>query len=117
MQIQIILLSGAVTSGKSTLCQGLQNRFGVHVLKTKTIIQSRYPRAPSERRALQKLGDELDRKTRGVWVRDELIRLINDRQLENTIVAVDAVRKTEQVDAIRRAYGPRVFHIHLTTDA
>ena len=114
MQVQIILISGAVASGKSTLSKGLSDRFGVRVLKTKEIIQRRFPRAASERRELQRLGDELDRKTHGLWIRDEVTRFINERGLEESIVAVDAVRKPEQVDGVRRAYGPRVFHIHLT---
>jgi len=114
MQVQIILISGAVASGKSTLSKGLSDRFGVRVLKTKEIIQHRFPRAASERRELQRLGDELDKKTHGLWIRDEVTRFINERGLEESIVAVDAVRKPEQVDGVRRAYGPRVFHIHLT---
>lgn len=114
MQVQIILISGAVAAGKSTLSKGLSDRFGVRVLKTKEIIQGKFPQAASERRELQNLGDELDRKTHGLWVRDEVLRFINERGLEKSIVVVDAVRKPEQVDGIRRAFGPRVFHIHLT---
>lgn len=114
MKLQIVLISGAVTAGKSTVCKGLQQRFGVHVLKTKDIIQRTFPDAPSERRELQRLGDRLDTRTKGLWVRDELIRYIDAGNLGDSIVAVDAVRKPEQVDGVRRAYGPRVIHIHLT---
>jgi adenylosuccinate synthase len=114
MRLQIVLFSGAVTAGKSTVCQGLARRFRVDILKTKEVILARFPNAPSERRELQRLGDLLDKKTGGCWVRDELLRYINERKLEDSIVAVDAVRKPEQVDAVRRAYGPRVVHIHLT---
>lgn len=114
MQIRILLISGAVATGKSTLCQGLHDRFGVEILKTKTLIQTKYPHAASERRELQRLGDELDKKTTFQWVRDALHRYVNERLREPGVVVVDAVRKTQQVDSIRRAYGPRVFHIHLT---
>ncbi len=114
MQVQIVLVSGAVASGKSTLCSGLAKRFGVQIVKTKNIIQSKYPHAASERRELQRLGDELDKTTNCLWIRDELSAFINEHGLESSIVAVDAVRKVEQVDAVRRAYGPRVFHVHLT---
>jgi adenylosuccinate synthase len=113
MKAQIVLFSGAVTSGKSTVCQGLAARFEVCILKTKNVIQSKFPNAESERRKLQELGDKLDQQTKGLWVRDELLRFIRDRHLEEKIVAVDAVRKVEQVNGIRRAYGPRVIHIHL----
>jgi adenylosuccinate synthase len=114
MQVKILLISGAVATGKSSLCKGLYARFGVKILKTKNIIQGKYPHAASERRALQELGDELDKKTSHRWVRDELHRYIHERLSDESIVAVDAVRKTQQVDAIRKAFGPRVFHIHLT---
>ena len=114
MQVRIVLISGAVASGKSQLVKGLATRFGVRFLKTKEIIQKTYPRAKSERRELQRLGDRLDRETNGLWVRDELTRFIHDNGLEESVVAVDAVRKPQQVDGIRRAYGPRVLHIHLT---
>src|SRR5579872_1886651 len=113
MQVRILLISGAVATGKSTLVQGLHDRFGVEILKTKKIILARFPNARSERRELQGLGDELDRRTHHQWVRDELHRYINERLPEGRLVAVDAVRKTQQVDNIRQAYGPRVFHIHL----
>ncbi len=116
MQVQIILISGAVASGKSTLSKGLSDRFGVRVLKTKEIILSKFPRAASERRALQRLGDELDRRTHGLWIRDEVTRFIDQQGSERSILVVDAVRKPEQVDGVRRAYGPRVLHIHLTAD-
>src|SRR6185369_3472712 len=114
MKLQIVLISGPVAAGKSTLCQGLQDRFGAYILKTKSIIQSRYPDARSERRELQRLGDRLDAKTNGRWVEQELSRYIHDRALQESLVVVDAVRKSEQVDALRRAYGPRVVHIHLS---
>ena len=114
MQVRILLISGAVATGKSSLTQHLHSRFGVQVLKTKDIILAKFPHAASERRELQHLGDELDRKTSHRWVRDELNRYIHDRMDEDSIVAVDAVRKAQQVDAIRKAFGPRVFHIHLT---
>lgn len=114
MKLRIVLISGAVASGKSTLSSGLAKQFDAKVLKTKLLIQARFPEAQSERRELQRLGDELDRKTKFAWVREEVERDIRERGFEAPIVVVDAVRKTEQVEIIRQAYGPRVFHIHLT---
>ena len=114
MDVRILLISGAVASGKSTLSNGLVRRFGAQVLKTKQIIQSRFPDALSERGELQRLGDELDRETKFNWVRDEVTRDVRERGFAAALVVVDAVRKSEQVDSIRRAYGPKVFHIHLS---
>ena len=114
MKLRIVLISGAVASGKSTVSLGLEQRFGARILKTKLIIQARFPEAQSERRELQRLGDELDKRTNFAWVREEVERDIRDRGYEASIVVIDAVRKTEQVEIIRQAYGPRVFHVHLT---
>lgn len=113
MQVRILLISGAVATGKSTLAQGLNDRFGAEILKTKKLILDRFPNARSDRRELQRLGDELDARTHHQWVRDDLHRYIKERVPVGRILAVDAVRKTQQVDKIRQAYGPRVFHIHL----
>jgi adenylosuccinate synthase len=114
MKVRIVLISGAVASGKSTLSKGLVSRFGARLIKTKNLILEHFPNAKSERRELQILGDKLDRQTSFRWVRDAVSSDIKDRGLSAPIVVVDAVRKSEQVDAIRRAYGPRVFHIHLS---
>jgi len=111
--LRIVLISGGVGSGKSTLSEALQTQFEFHVLKTKKRILDRYPEAQSERGELQRLGDALDRRTKGTWVRDDLIRYIDDQPEGPLSIVVDAVRIPEQVDAIRRAFGPRVFHVHL----
>ncbi len=110
---QIVLLSGPVGSGKTTLCCQLEEHFGLASLKTKDYILEQGKRLKLERTALQRYGDRLDRQTQGTWVRDALVRLVSTLNDEATIV-VDAVRIEAQIEAIRRAYGPRVFHVHLT---
>jgi adenylosuccinate synthase len=108
---RIVLLSGAVSSGKTTLGTMLVDRFQFELVKTKEILQKYFPDSANERKALQALGTNLDEKTNGTWVRDELTARIN--KTKPTFVLVDAVRIEKQVDAIRKAFGPRVFHIHL----
>lgn len=110
---QIVLLSGPISCGKTTLCRQLEERFGLTSLKTKEYIREQGKRLKLERTALQRYGDRLDRQTNGTWVRDALARLISTLDEEATVV-VDAVRIEGQIEAIRQAYGPRVFHIHLT---
>ena len=110
---QIILLSGPVSSGKTTLCNSLVERFGFYPLRTKQLIRTLSPKIESERGALQAGGQRLDRQTKGAWVRDALTRFATDCE-EDVTVVVDAVRIFEQVHLIRQAFGPSVFHIHLT---
>jgi len=107
----IVLLSGAVSSGKTTLGTMLVQRFQFDLLKTKAILQGYFPDSADERKALQDHGAYLDQKTQGTWVRDEVLARIN--KTNPKYLLVDAVRIEKQVDAIRKAYGPRVFHIHL----
>ncbi len=109
---QIVLLSGSVGSGKTTLCHHLESRFRAVSLKTKDLIENLGGRIKRERRALQLYGASLDRRTKGQWVRDALARMLNQHP-EAAFVIVDSVRIEAQIEAIRKAYGPRVFHIHL----
>jgi len=123
MPFQIVLLSGSVASGKTTLVIELMKAFPherIHTLKTKELIidlaQKRLGRKlPSERRALQDFGDQLDEETQGRWVRDALVSLVNRyvSTESSPIFIVDAVRILPQVKAIRESYGFSVIHIHV----
>lgn len=123
MPQQIVLISGSVSSGKTTLCEQLRSSYPqIYVLKTKEVIRELARKKlgreiEAERRALQDFGTYLDEQTKGEWVRDALRRLINDIDSRdpNAIVIVDAVRIPEQIKAIRKAYGFLVRHIHLDT--
>jgi adenylosuccinate synthase len=80
---QIVLLSGSISAGKTSLSTRLKEQFSFHVLKTKEVIQSLARQKfgeeiESERRAMQKFGEDLDEDTKGRWVRDALARFIRD---------------------------------------
>jgi len=110
---RIIVLSGRVSAGKSTLADGLSKQFQAHVLKTKDVIEGTAKGGiASERGAMQDYGELLDRKTGGDWVAKALTREMESLSAD-AVVVVDAVRIVRQVRAIRRAYGSRVVHIHL----
>lgn len=111
---RIILLSGPISSGKSTLAEGLAERFGMSILKTSEVLKKRVRTDQGQsRKVLQAEGERLDRKTRGRWVLEEL-REWSDRTNPDVDVIVESVRIHKQVQAIREAYGPRVVHVHLT---
>ncbi len=114
--MQIVLLSGNVSSGKTTLSEKLRSQFGFDVLKTKKVIQQLAQKKlrrelESDRRAMQRFGERLDKETGGKWVLEALTKLV--RSLRQRVI-VDSVRILEQIRAIRQAYGFAVIHIHLT---
>ncbi len=111
---RIILLSGPISSGKSTLAKGLAERCGMSIFKTSEIITRLIPTdLRQDRKALQAQGERLDRKTRGRWVLEEL-REWSSRPGSCKEVIVDSIRIAEQIQAIREAYGSMVTHVHLT---
>lgn len=111
---RLVVLSGRISSGKSALAVGLEQRFGARHLRTRTLLErSLAPGAAVSRANLQREGQKLDQRTGGRWLADALGReLAADSDPE--IVVVDSVRRREQLDAIRAAFGTRVTHVHLT---
>lgn len=119
----IVLISGSVSSGKSTLSEGLQKQYEATCVKTKDVLRDlalkKLKRGlPPERRALQEFGTQLDDETKGEWVLTALKTHIGQAQgVEHGIVIVDAVRILPQIKAIRRAYHFAVKHVHLEASA
>ena len=112
MPSRVIVLSGPVASGKTTLAKILKGRFNCHLFKTRDLIATALGTRP-ERFSLQRAGDRLDRETGGRWVAEAVAR--NDSLLsENAVLVIDSVRIKEQIDAIRDAFGAIVVHVHLT---
>ena len=111
---RIILLSGPVSSGKSTLAKGLAERLNMHVFKTSQLLQEKVRSdLRTNRKVLQLQGERLDRRTRGRWVLEELEEISRGNNQVDEVI-IDSVRINEQINAIREAYGPKVIHVHLT---
>jgi adenylosuccinate synthase len=114
MRPSIVLLSGHVGTGKTTLARGLVERFGGLHLKTRDLLLSQLEdHLDHDRQSLQNAGDLLDRRTNGTWVLTAWEQQLRD-QPPGTIMLVDAVRIERQIEAIRAAFGSRVVHVHLT---
>ncbi len=111
MPRQIIVLSGRVSSGKSSLASQLAARVGAHVLHTKKLILNN-ELTRRERGALQREGERLDKKTGGKWVAEAIGR-VEGTLPDDAAIVVDAVRIKNQIDHIRKAFGPSVTHVHL----
>lgn len=115
----MVLVSGAICSGKSALVDQLREKHAATVVKTKDLILRKLPKTKVERKALQKAGEKLDKTDGGEWVAEALQREIEATSIEQTpkgLYVVDSVRISGQINAIRTAYGADVFHIHVTAD-
>ncbi len=112
-----MLVSGPICSGKSAFTNGLKERYRAKVVKTRELILKAKPRTKPVRRSLQLAGEALDRADGGAWVGSALIELLESRREGSTpagLYVVDSVRIQGQIEAIRKAYGADVHHIHLT---
>lgn len=110
---KIIILSGRIASGKSTLAEGLARRHGFSRVQTRALIKHYFQEMGHHRDDLQAGGEHLDKQTNGRWVAEALADSIREDDLFDGVI-VDSVRIIPQVTAIRAAFGDSVFHIHLT---
>ena len=114
MTERIILLSGGISSGKSTLGKSIAGPNQSAIFRTRDVLQLNVgPAAAGDRKALQAEGDRLDRETKELWVLAEFKtwKLLASRP--STLV-VDSVRTLGQVRSFRDQYGSHITHVHLT---
>src|SRR5262245_45799344 len=112
MRRLIVVLTGPVASGKSSLAQKLVERFDFHRVKTWQLIRDRSPNVELSRERLQARGEELDRETSGEWVSHDLDKLAREGDWSpNAQIVLDAVRIKEQIKPLRR--WAHVLHVHL----
>jgi len=113
----VIVLSGPVSVGKTEVATFVENRYGAIRLGTGELIRVSLPRN-ADRAAQQAAGDALDVETGGLWVASALAKMDRERPevRDAPAIIVDSIRRIEQVDAIRAAFGTRVrvLHVHLT---
>ncbi|MGI8576278.1 MAG: adenylosuccinate synthetase [Egibacteraceae bacterium] len=112
-QLLVVVVSGPVAGGKSSLARALAERFDGVRLSTRELLMPRL--APGEaptREALQRIGADLDADTEGRWVADRLSRRIFDAP--QSLVVVDSARIGGQIEGLRRAFGREVRHVHIT---
>jgi adenylosuccinate synthase len=118
---QIVLVSGPVGAGKTTLCEAIEKHFAASHFKSREYLlriadPSTDPSNPTARDRLQQLGNKLDRRTNGEWIRGGVQEQISKAE-DGQLILVDAVRIPGQIEAVRKAYGSygyRVVHIHVT---
>lgn len=112
----LVLLSGPIAVGKTTVADVLIKRFGYKRVKSSDYLRSvAADRQISEDRGLlQALGDELDEQTDYRW-------LVSDVAAPQVAAAggvqkawlVDSVRKERQIHHFRDSFGAAILHVHI----
>ncbi|KYP13499.1 adenylosuccinate synthetase [Flavihumibacter sp. CACIAM 22H1] len=113
----IILLSGEIGAGKSTLSKRLEEKFNFKVLRTREAIaelRKKHMREnPGDRSFLQEGGAALDKIDGGKWVLDFFQEQFKLSREDDRLFVIDSVRIASQIQHFRKAYNHIVFHIHL----
>src|ERR1700722_11192260 len=113
----IIILSGEICTGKTTLADKLEADFGFQRCKTRAGLSyyadQRPPSEREDRSFQQPFGARLDVETDGKWVLDYFQHLYHKEFELHKHYLIDSVRIKEQVQHIRNAYSFFVYHIHL----
>lgn len=113
----ILVISGEICSGKTTLANKLEAAFGFKHCKTKEkllqlAINDLKGKSP-DRDYLQKYGEKLDKSLDGRWVLEYFQELFSKDFDENNFYLIDSIRVINQINHLRDAYSYFVFHIHL----
>lgn len=112
----LVLLSGPIAVGKTTLRDFLGAEHGFSFVRSSTFLleKARRESLPADRLGLQELGDRLDIETDYRWVVDDvaLVSMATAPNVRRWLV--DAVRKPRQVQHFRSIENTQVLHAHLT---
>ena len=109
----LIVISGLMATGKSTLARELQSRAGALVITTHGPLYARVSVARRTRRALQDTGVALDRETRGRWVLEHCRNELGNNP-GTQLAVLDCVRNQDQLKHIKAEWAGPVLHLHLT---
>ncbi len=106
----LIILSGPLCAGKSSLAGCLQRRRGGTIITAREILAG-LGSDPNNRADLQARGAELERATSGRWLLDGVIAKLPQRLTGTSVV--DSVRTTGQAELFRSRFVDSIV-IHLT---
>lgn len=112
----LLLLSGAVGGGKTSVAQALLGEHDFRKVSTSSYLSglAASQGLKNEREILQRLGDDLDVATDFSWpVRVAASQVEASNAPPTQAWLLDAVRKPQQIAHFRAAF-PSVFHVHIT---
>jgi adenylosuccinate synthase len=99
----MVVISGPLCAGKTTLAVGLGEKLPAPVLKARTVIE----RSGGEhsRIELQVVGEELERSTGGRWLADAAVAIAAEH------LVIDSARTAAQIAALRDAADSVVIYL------
>src|SRR5712691_9676333 len=114
--LTVVLLSGPIASGKTTLARELRQFASAEDISTSGLIAASLDRE-ADRGELRALGQNANFQGSDWLVR--AVRQAGDRSQERQIIVVDAIRTLEQLVGLRKAAAGtwRILHVHLAGDA
>lgn len=111
----IVLLSGPVAAGKSTLSKILVEEYGYKNIRSGRYLQTlaHDQGLDVSRRTLQMLGDSLDDTTDFAWLVDDVAVPMIEGEPGQRLWLLDSVRKARQVQHFRTRFLDDVLHVHV----
>lgn len=112
---RLLLLSGPMASGKTSVSVNLQERYGFVPISSGSFLRQKLTAQnhPLDRHRLQELGDALDRDTDFSWLIDSVAIPAIQSQPEAENWLLDAARKPRQVELFRNRFLGAVRHVHI----
>jgi adenylosuccinate synthase len=113
----ILVLSGEISSGKTTLAKKLKEDFDFKhcatSVKLQLLAEKKFKGKKHDRKNLQELGEKLDSDTNGEWVLKYFQQMFSGDFSDHSYYVVDACRTIDQIKSLRGAYSYNIYHIHL----
>lgn len=114
----LLLFSGEIASGKTTIAKNLEDRYNFIRIGTGTYLQGLLGQKGLDvnRENLQKLGDELDDNTKGRWAYELVKNEVSKFEYHSNLV-FDSVRRDFQISVFRQEWSGKIVHVHFRADA
>ncbi|NRD49832.1 AAA family ATPase [Corallococcus exiguus] len=122
MAVTVVVVSGPIGAGKTTLAQGLARRFGALHLRSDDFLREHFPEGSyGWRRSRLHQGIAKDSETGGRWLADSVLAALHGHGFDAMtpsrrvpgLAVVDAANSAEQLDGLRGNSSIHVVHVHL----